>query len=218
MSKTISLTVVVCLVLSFIFASKVLADDKNKYDNNDVLKIVNKVIPQLDNSSGYPKLRTEDLSVLKITQEQLNGLKGGLKTIENMKVSKECPQDLKKSVASSFPDISLGIYISFTQNNIPLTSSYLASVVLRIVSLLCPGESTLFTHSGTVITKESLYTTISIVLATYIGVNTTFLATKPVTVFIPLYNVLMGSSGTVAWYGKNPGDTSIVSKFRYVLR
>ncbi len=220
MSKRIILTLVAFLVLNFIFASKVLADDNAKlaYDNNEVLKIVNKVIPQLDNSSGYPKLRTGDLSILKITQDQLNGLRAGLKSVDSLRVSKECPADLKEIVTSSFPNINLGIYISFTQNSTPLTSGYLASLVIRTVSLLCPGESSLFTHSGVVITKSSLYTTLSIILSTYTGVNTLFLSSKPVTMFIPLYNVLMGSSGTVAWFGRNPSDSGLASKFRYILR
>lgn len=219
MSKTITLTVVVLLIFNLIFASNVLADDNTKlaYDNNEVLKIVNKVIPQLDNSSGYPKLRTENLSILKITQEQLVGLKNGLKA-DSVKVSKNCPSDIKSSVKSAFPDISLGIYVSFTQNKVPLTSGYLASVVIRAVSLLCPGESTLYTHSGMVITKSSLYTTLSIVISTYTAVNTTFLNTKAVTLFVPLYNVLMGTSGTVGWFGKNKANTGVTSKFRYILR
>ena len=220
MSKTIVLTVVAFLVFNLVFVSKVLADDRTMltYDNNEVLKIVNKVIPQLDNSAGFPKLRTEDLSILKITQDQLNGIKTGLRSTDSLKVSKNCPTNLKSIVSSSFPSISLGIYISFTQNNIPLTSGYIASIVIRAVSLLCPGESTLYTYSSMVITKSSLYTTLSIILSTYTGVNTLFLSSQPVTIFIPLYNVLMGSSGTVAWFGKNTANTDITSKFRYILR
>jgi|GEM_PF-5526141 len=217
MSKAIGLAVVVFLVINFVFASKVLADDKIKlaYDNNEVLKIVSKVIPHLDNSSGYAKLRTEDLSKLKITQDQLVGLNSGLKS-NTIRVSKECPSEIKNSVTSLL-NVNLGVYITFTPNSIPVTSGYLASIVIRSVSLLCPGESTLYAHSGMVVTKSSLYATLSIIMSTYTAVDNLFVNYKPVTLAIPLNNVLMGLSGSVGWFGRDSQD-EIAYKSRYIIR
>lgn len=182
-------------------------------------EFINKIIDFVEyDSNNKPYFITEDLSILKITQQELDDVKKGFEIANNFEAKVveeelETESEINQRYIASYD--SSYIYISFSANEVKaaLSVGIVAGLALSIAGTVMSG-GTVLVIAGITITKGVLVSALGASMSAFTSLITLWWNPTTVTLKIPI-PIFRPKSGNVEYAGRNSVGLN-QSKYAYI--